>query len=406
MVKMDLTFLDLFCGAGGLSTGFQTAGYQPIFAADSMPAAVRTYDLNLSHSATLESLTWTTLLPTADVFVGGPPCQGFSSAGRKVTGDVRNSLVAVFAHLVARHRPKAFLFENVEGFLTGDRGQWVVDLIDPLVRAGYCINIHKINAAHYGVPQHRKRVVALGGLGWNTGFPPVTHRAIGIPGAKHVGIGLPYCPTVEESLDGLPAAKPRTRALLDSFDHNFRLAQNTDLIRISELKPGQTMKDLPEELWHKTYRRRAYRRVMDGTPTEHRGGAPAGLRRLIGNQPSKTITSGAISEFIHPIENRMLTLRECARLQTFTDDFSFEGTLSEKALLIGNAVPPRLAMLLGLHLSEGLLGKPNHSSPGLKSFVVSNASIMSPSLKRIYDMIAQKYLPNKPRQFSLLDTTM
>lgn len=145
---------------------------------------------------------------------------------------------------------------------------------------------------------------------------------------------------------------------------------------------------------------------MDGTLSEHRGGAPAGLRRLIGNQPSKTITSGAISEFVHPIEDRMLTLRECARLQTFTDDFSFEGTLSEKALLIGNAVPPRLAKLLGLHLSKGLLNKPDHSSPGLKSFVVSNASIMSPSLKRTYDMIAKKYLPNNVRQFSLLDTTM
>lgn len=403
-MKMDLTFLDLFCGAGGLSAGFQSAGYQPIFAADSMPAAVRTYDLNFAHSATLESLTWGTPLPTADVFVGGPPCQGFSSAGRRVNGDARNSLVAVFANLVARHRPKAFLFENVEGFLTGDRGQWVVDLIDPLVRAGYCINICKINAANYGVPQHRKRVVALGGLGWDTGFPPITHRATGTPGAKHVGIGLPYCPTVEESLDGLPTAKLRTRAILDPFDHNFRLPQDTDLIRISKLKPGQTMKDLPEELWHKTYRRRAYRRVMDGTPTEHRGGAPAGLRRLIGNQPSKTITSGAISEFVHPIEDRMLTLRECARLQTFADNFSFEGTLSEKALLIGNAVPPRLAMLLGLHLSKRLLGRPDHSSPGLKSFVVSNASIMSPSLKRTYDMIAEKYLPNKTRQFSLLDT--
>lgn len=281
-----------------------------------------------------------------------------------------------------------------------------MDLIDPLVRAGYCINIHKINAAHYGIPQHRKRVVALGGLGWNTGFPPVTHRAIGIPGAEHVGVGLPCCPTVEESLDSLPAAKPRTRTLLDPLDHSYRLMRDDDLIRINTLKPGQTMKDLPEELWHKTYRRRAYRRVMDGTPTEHRGGAPAGLRRLIGNQPSKTITSGATSEFIHPIEDRMLTLRECARLQTFTDDFRFEGTLSEKALLIGNAVPPRLAMLLGLYLAKGLLGKPDYSSPGLKSFIVSNASIMSPSLKQTYNIIAEKYLPNNVRQFSLLDTTM
>src|SRR5690606_12779965 len=99
-------------------------------------------------------------------------------------------------------------------------------------------------------------------------------------------------------------------------------------------------RDLPQELWHGTYSRRANRRVSDGVPTDRRGGAPAGLRRLRPDQPSKAITSAAPSEFVHPLEDRMLTLRECARLQTFPDEFLFAGSRSERAVQIGNAVPP------------------------------------------------------------------
>ena len=162
------------------------------------------------------------------------------------------------------------------------------------------------------------------------------------------------------------------------------------------------MKDLPERLWHETYRRRAYRRVMDGTPTERRGGAPAGLRRLIGDQPSKAITSGAISEFVHPTENRTLTLRECARLQTFPDEFQFAGTLSEKALLIGNAVPPRLAEMFGLHLQAAMRNSLGlEDEPGLKSFLVTNASAMSPALKQTVAAVEKRYLLVEKAQLPL-----
>src|SRR5206468_12426062 len=116
-----------------------------------------------------------------------------------------------------------------------------------------------------------------------------------------------------------------------------------DLERAKALKPGQRMRDLPTELWHDSYRRRANRRVMDGTPTERRGGAPAGVRRLVPDAPSKAITGGSLAEFLHPSEDRSLTLRECARIQTFPDEFTFQGTCAERAQLIGNAVPPLLA---------------------------------------------------------------
>ena len=398
--------IDLFCGVGGLSAGLRQAGWRTVHAIDRCAAAVQSYDLNFTPGAQLGELSWHSKLPAAHLIVGGPPCQGFSSAGRRVPGDARNSLVAVFAHLVAEHRPNAFLFENVEGFLTGDNGKWVLDLLAPLVCAGYCIHLRKVNAAHYGVPQHRKRVIALGGLGWDPGFPPITHHAPGMPGAARIGRGLPPCPSLAEALHGLPSATPRLQGRCPSSDHAYRAPRGTDIDRIRALKPGQTMKDLPEHLWHETYRRRAYRRVMDGTPSARRGGAPSGLRRLLGDQPAKAITSGATSEFVHPTEDRTLTLRECARIQTFPDDFRFHGTLAEKAVLIGNALPPRLGEVFGLHLKKAIAAnrrtaEKQGSEPGLKSFVPTNADAMSPALQRTATQVWQRYLHPGNQQMAL-----
>ena len=403
-MSQRVAVVDLFCGVGGLSAGLHRAGLETIHAVDNLPAAAHSYELNFNRPATLQSLTRDAELPPADIIVGGPPCQGFSSAGQRNFEDPRNSLVAVFAHLVARHRPAAFMFENVEGFLTGDAGRWLVDFLDPLVSAGYCIQLHKVNAAHYGVPQHRKRVIAIGGLGWDPGFPRCTHCAVGIPGAARVGLGLPSCPTVEDALHGLPAAKQRASSQRQPFDHDFRPPQGADLDRLRTLAPGQTMKDLPEILWHPTFRRRAFRRVMDGTPSERRGGPPAGLRRLRGDQPSKAITSGATAEFVHPTEPRLLTLRECARLQTFSDSFRFAGTLAERALLIGNAVPPRLGEVLGQHLKRALRDQAIHkkqAEPGLKSFVVTTGTAMSPALRRSAEAVEARYMALEHCQPSL-----
>ena len=400
-----ITVVDLFCGAGGLGAGLRAAGLETVHAVDSLPAAVRTYGMNLAKPASQQALDWDAELPPADVFVGGPPRQGFSSAGQRQQEDSRNSLVAVFAHLVALHRPRAFVFENVEGFLTGDDGRYLLEFLDRLVRAGYCIHLRKVNAAHYGIPQHRKRVIAIGGLGWDPGFPAYTHCAIGMPGAARVGRGLPPCPTVCEALRGLPPAERRTSPKTPRSDHSFRAPGNADLVRYRALAPGETMKDLPEELWHPTFRRRAFRRVMDGTPSERRGGPPAGLRRLRGDQPSKAITSGAATEFVHPTEPRLLTLRECARLQTFPDSFRFAGTLAERALLIGNAVPPLLGEVLGQHLKRmlpesGAFRTP--ASPGLKSLVVTTGTAMSPALQRSTAAVEARYLAAGQPQLSLL----
>jgi DNA (cytosine-5)-methyltransferase 1 len=396
------TLVDLFSGAGGLSLGFRAAGFELIAAFEHNAAAVQTYRTNVDSKVFQQEIHGNLDVPSATVIIGGPPCQGFSSAGMRRSGDKRNTLVSCFAQIVAKHRPPAFVFENVEGFLTAERGRRVLDLVEPLIGIGYWIHLRKVNAANFGVPQHRKRVIAIGGLGWAPSFPTPTHSAHGAPGATLAGTHLPPTPTLDDALQGLPS--PCESEPGDPPGHFCRPLRGLDLQRASALKQGQTMRDLPRQLWHESFRRRAYRRVMDGTPTERRGGAPAGVKRLRPDRPSKAITSGAVSEFIHPHEDRNLTLRECARIQTFRDDFTFFGTLSEQAMLIGNAVPPCLAIIIGRHLLADLMNAELRDSDGrLLSFVPTLSTGMSPALDEVTRLVRKRFLgvPSVQQEFPL-----
>ena len=385
-----LTVVDLFAGAGGLSLGFEKAGFRTLWAADHNVAAAETFKCNLGGKVECAEINTDTNYPRPTVIIGGPPCQGFSSAGMRKTGDERNTLVSVFAQIVARVKPEAFVFENVEGLLTSEQGERIYELLQPLITAGYRIHLRKINAANFGVPQHRKRVLAIGGLGFDPTFPEPTHSAFGAPGAHLAGAHLLRTTTVEEAIRDLP--QPAARAPGRPTDHYSGLIDAGRLHKIKALKPGQTMRDLPKQHWHESYPRRAYRRVKDGTPTERRGGPPTGIRRLRSDEPSKTITGGASSEFIHPSEDRALTLRECARLQTFPDDFVFHGTRAARAMLIGNAVPPRLAEVVARGLVLDLQTQKEEAKPGaLLSFVPSLASGTSPALRHVTDRITASF---------------
>lgn len=386
------TLVDLFSGAGGLSLGFHEAGFDVLFACDNAAPAVETYRANIGQHVEPRDLSAELQLPRSDVIAGGPPCQSFSSAGRRREDDSRGTLVRRFAEIVVSHRPRAFVFENVEGFLTAASGQRVLDLLEPVVEAGYRVHLRKINAANYGVPQHRKRVLAIGGLGWDPGFPAPTHSAFGAPGARRPAAHLPRAPTLTEALEGLP--EPSDSPPGEPLDHFSRPLRDIDRERAEAMGPGETMRDLPEELWHESFRRRAFRRVIDGMPTERRGGAPAGLRRLQGDAPSKAITSGARAEFLHPVAHRLLTLRECARIQTFPDGFVFNGTLSQRALLIGNAVPPRLARAVATSVLADLrTARDGDGGGALLSFVPTVADAMSPALAYVTSLVLQRFAP-------------
>ncbi len=387
-----LTVVDLFAGAGGMSLGLQNSGFTVLAAYDSWDPAVATYRINVGEHIHKKFVTSETEVPSAEVIVGGPPCQGFSSAGPRRLEDSRNTLVGQFAKLIAKTKPTAFVFENVEGFLTSGDGLFVFQLLDPLIEAGYRIHLRKVNAANYGVPQHRKRVIAIGGLGWNPSFPEITHFAFGAPGANRGNNPTrPRTPTLGQVLQSLPPASSRPASEIS--DHTFKALLGDDLKRAQMLFPGQWMKDLPEELWHDSYKRRAFRRVKDGTPTERRGGAPAGIRRLKPDEPSKAITGGALRDFLHPTEHRPLTIRECASLQTFPPNFQFFGSESEKIQLIGNAVPPLFASAIGESLKRDLQGTQRVINAGgaLLSFVPTCSIGMSPVLERVCRHVEDRF---------------
>ncbi|ORL38792.1 hypothetical protein A6F59_24455 [Prescottella equi] len=176
-------------------------------------------------------------------------------------------------------------------------------------------------------------------------------------------------------------------------DHWARPPKEIAALRYKMLEWGQTMRDLPPELQHASFKRRANRRVADGMPTEKRGGAPAGLRKMRPDEPSRAITSAASREFVHPFEDRTLTLRECARLQTFPDDYLFAGTVNENATLIGNAIPVLFAKALGSAL-DATMNADDHisSEPGrLVQFQVTVGDLMSPALKKVTDRITGRY---------------
>ena len=396
--KEPLTTVDLFAGAGGLSLGFEKAGFRTLWAADNNSAAVETFNANLDGKAERINLEANGDIPKPTVIIGGPPCQGFSSAGMRKVEDKRNSLVSIFAQIISGTRPRAFVFENVEGFLTSEKGRRVYELLRPLITSGYRVHLRKINAANFGVPQHRKRVFAIGGLGFDPSFPEPTHSAFGAPGSKLAGAHLPRTATVAQAIADLPP--PTTQFPGEPTDHCAVEINADRLTKVRALKPGQTMRDLPAIHWHDSYRRRSHRRVKDGTPSERRGGPPAGVRRLKANEPSKTITGGAVSEFVHPSEDRFLTLRECARLQTFEDEFVFCGNKAQRALLIGNAVPPKLACVVAQGLIWDLRSKKHQEAEGaLLSFVPGLSNGKSPALQYVLDFIEREFacspkLPN------------
>jgi DNA (cytosine-5)-methyltransferase 1 len=406
-----------------MSLGFAEAGLKPILAADVDEDACASYAANLDNAVQCLDLSRPgakferelSQYKGAFAIIGGPPCQGFSSAGLKNANDDRNQLIFSYLNMVANIQPRWFLFENVEGLLTSNNGKSVAELVKSFIELGYFLRLQKVNFASYGLPQARKRVLLIGNrLGLNFQLPKPTHS---YDAGKHRTVNhLPLAPTVDEALSGLGSASdnisevvqylsdpihPYDRAMREGNDANGTDLHSADTLSphlqtiVEHLKQGQTMKDVPESLWHESFRRRAFRRVQDGTPAERRGGAPSGVKRLVGTLNSLTITSAATHEFIHPHENRPLSLREAARLQSFPDRYRFSGGPLSIAQQIGNAFPPLAARTIAAHLLD--LDERAGNSPRCSSFAAAGALLdfhltdaiaMSPALAKTDAMLA------------------
>ena len=226
----------------------------------------------------------------------------------------------------------------------------------------------KVYMHEFGIPQRRKRVIIVGNReGKSFDFPKPLIQASGRlykNGTK----------TLRDAISDIESID------IAEINHVRKEETGVQMERIKLLKEGQTMKDLPKELQHKSFAKRAARRVCDGMPSEKRGGSPSGLKRLIYDEPSLTITGSATSEFVHPTQDRMLTVRECARIQTFPDDFKFFGTDSQQLQQIGNAIPPVFANLMAEQIFKYDMMESKSLPQGLIWYDVTKSNAMSPAL--------------------------
>ena len=373
--------ISLFAGAGGCSLGFQRYGVDILAAYDISKEAVETYNYNFEgnkcHIEDLSTCDFGSIRDglglqkgELDIVIGGPPCQGFTTAGRRSEDDARNRLLANYVNALKEFYPRWFMMENVEGILTTTNGSFIVDCIQGMISLGYSVYMKKVYMQEYGIPQRRKRVIIIGNReGKSFVFPkPLTVASGRI--YKNGTLTLRDAISDLEDID------------IPEINHVRKGETDIQLERIRRLKEGQTMKDLPKELQHKSFARRAARRVCDGMPSEKRGGSPSGIKRLIYDEPSLTITGSATSEFVHPTQDRMLTIRECARIQSFPDDFRFFGTDNQQMQQIGNAIPPLFANLIAEQVFKCDMKVSESLPQGLIWYNVTKSSAKSPALAR------------------------
>jgi len=324
--------IDCFCGAGGLSLGFERTGFEVAYAFDFAADTINTYKNNPKHHhgpafvRDIHNVSKASIeadlgheLGAIDVIIGGPPCQGFSVQRRGDNNDPRNELVLEYVRLVKEIRPRIFVMENVGGILSERGKPFVKALFENLSAAGYFIQQKKLLASDYGVPQDRTRVIIVGELTY--GKSATFEYPQRVLGAKK---------TVRDAISDLMDKDETTVA-----NHKSDRLSAINLRRIQAISEGQGRDSLPEELQLECHKKNNGHRHLDT------------YGRMAWDQPAPTITarfdSFSRGRFGHPVLDRTITLREGARLQTFPDDFEFKGTKVEVAKQIGNAVPPLLA---------------------------------------------------------------
>lgn len=346
MAEKRYRIIDCFCGAGGLSLGFENTGFEVVYAFDIDKAAINTYQHNTQHHSgqafvrDIYNVSKKSIeddlgksLGEIDVVIGGPPCQGFSVQHQGDDNDPRNQLVLEYVRLLKEIRPKFFVMENVGGILSKRGAPYIHALFDNLTAAGYYIQQRKLTASDYGVPQDRTRVIIVGEL-LECGLSMFTYPE------PDVGPKV----TVREAIGDLMDKDETTVP-----NHKADKLSAINLKRIQAITEGQGRDSLPEELQLECHKKNKSHRHLDT------------YGRMAWDQPSPTITarfdSFSRGRFGHPELDRTITLREGARLQTFPDSFEFLGTKVEVARQIGNAVPPVLAARIAEQIRDTLACK-------------------------------------------------
>lgn len=349
--------IDLFAGVGGLSYGFGNLPEFKIIAANEIEKDISiAYSLNHPEvkmmncdigSLTEEYLAEAMDGQAIDLVIGGPPCQSYSTLGKRKMDD-RANLFMQYKRMLQIIKPRAFVFENVVGILSMDKGRLFQKVKNEFEELGYTLKHSVLDAVDFGVPQHRERVILVGFKGNNPFiYPEATH-----------GEGLKPYVTLKDAIGDLPILKSgETKDIYEApADNDFLGFVRKDtaetvtehsapkngahLIKIMEaLKDGQSKNDLPEEIRPKSGYGNTY-------------------AKLWWEKPSTTITRNfacpSSSRCIHPRDSRAMSIREGARLQSFPDDYKFYGADGMKRLEIGNAVPPLLSVAIAKQMLKAL----------------------------------------------------
>lgn len=369
-----LTAVDLFCGAGGLSLGLGRAGFDVVAAVDNDRHAMQTFEANHPHTKALlgdvREMTARDLIGNGgalDLLAGGPCCQGFSTHGKRWADDPRNLLFVEFLRLVDETRPRFLVMENVRGLLLAKRGAFHREILEAFQNLGYDVEGRVVNAADYGVPQLRHRLIYIGSRRTEArvAYPQPTHFPVESVG----GLTSPYR-TVRDAIGDLPllgeefleepiryATRPRTKyqELMRAgagpavSNHVARRISDNAMRIVQQVGQGQGLRSLPLDELPPRFKR--MRTISDGSL---RRDCTTLYHRLAWDAPAYTITcyfrNVSAGPFVHPVDDRALSTREAARIQSFPDDFVFRGASIPRQ--IGNAVPPLLGEAVGTAISE------------------------------------------------------
>lgn len=338
------TCLDLFCGCGGFSLGFERAGYDVRLGIDVWNDALVTYQHNHKQSAVMcDDLSKIEPKDVAkqlgdkqiDVIIGGPPCQGFSIAGKHIVEDKRNELYKAFVAMVRYFKPKAFVMENVPNILSIGGGIVKDAILADFKRLGYKVKVQVLLASNYGVPQNRRRAIFVGLLDGSeftyplptVETPVTTMEALSDLPEGSIENGGRY--PIEAQSDFQRAMRKSSKGV---FNHEITIHTEQTQRIIAMVPDGGNYKDLPVELQQ--------------TRKVH-----IAWTRLDSRKPSITIDTGHNHHF-HYLFNRVPTARESARLQSFPDTFLFLGNKMSQLKQIGNAVPPLMAYAIAKQLKQ------------------------------------------------------
>ena len=330
--------VDLFSGVGGFQLGFEKAGFEILFSTDIDKYCEATHKLNRPQVPFLKADIYDLddvildkyIGDEVDVLIGGPPCQGFSTIGKRISSDpqkrlqkdARNTLFKEYTRILQYIKPKFFLMENVQGLLTRDNGKIFKEIQSTFKKTGYDFNWTILNAADFGIPQVRNRIFFYGNrVGMKMEPPEPTHG---------ISEFFPH-KTVGDAINDLASKSENDIANHVPLKHGKINIERYKLIPEGGRLPE---KDLPQEL---------YRKNFGNT-----------FKRLHREKPSLTMVPGHNAFPIHPWLNRSLTVREAARIQTFDDTYVFVGPRDKQCMQVGNAVPPRLAEVWANYIKEKL----------------------------------------------------